>query len=265
MIAPMMQRGLRLTLVGEPASEPYMAIDSRHDAPVGASVDRQGAVIEVAPGAYRTPDGFEVEADWSAASYWYEIEALTSGWLTLRGLDATRRQSAGAIRDVPDYSPILGVETEPEGENGGIDLVASPDVAPRFVADMADTPDIVQTVAVSCAMLGVPFRLTGVASLRIKETDRIEALRRELLKVGVIMQTEGDDCIFWESTLASGDRNPGVRYLRRPSYGHGIRSRGNLYPRSRRARCRGGGQVLSRILGRSSCRRVYGRRVFRGD
>ena len=64
---------------------------------------------------------------------------------------------------------------------------------------MSATPDLVQTVAVSCAMLGVPFRLTGVASLRIKETDRIEALRRELLKVGVVMETEGDDCIFWES------------------------------------------------------------------
>lgn len=194
----MMQRGLRLTLVGEPASEPYMAMTLDMMRRWGASVDRQGAVIEVAPGAYRTPDGFEVEADWSAASYWYEIEALTSGWLTLRGLDRPADSLQGDSRCAGLFTG-LGVETEPEGENGGIDLVASPDVAPRFVADMADTPDIVQTVAVSCAMLGVPFRLTGVASLRIKETDRIEALRRELLKVGVIMQTEGDDCIFWES------------------------------------------------------------------
>ena len=198
MIAPMMERGLRLTLVGEPASEPYMAMTRDMMRRWGASVDRQGAVIEVAPGAYRTPDGFEVEADWSAASYWYEIEALTSGWLTLRGLDRPADSLQGDSRCAGLFTG-LGVETEPEGENGGIDLVASPDVAPRFVADMADTPDIVQTVAVSCAMLGVPFRLTGVASLRIKETDRIEALRRELLKVGVIMQTEGDDCIFWES------------------------------------------------------------------
>lgn len=198
MIAPTMSRGLRLTLVGEPASEPYMAMTLDMMRRWGAVIDRQAEVIEVAPATYRTPGGFEVEADWSAASYWYEIEALTSGWLTLRGLTDAAHSLQGDSRCASLFVG-LGVETEPEGESGGTDLVASPDVTPRFVADMSDTPDIVQTVAVSCAMLGVPFRLTGVASLRIKETDRIEALRRELLKVGVIMETEGDDCIFWES------------------------------------------------------------------
>lgn len=198
MAAPAMTRGLRLTLVGAPASEPYLKMTLGMMRLWGAGAEREGSVITVASGGYHSPSGFEVEADWSAASYWYEIEALTSGWVTLRGLDASGASLQGDSRCMEIFTG-LGVETQPEGEEGGTDLVASPDVTPRFIADMSATPDLVQTVAVSCAMLGVPFRLTGVASLRIKETDRIEALRRELLKVGVVMETEGDDCIFWES------------------------------------------------------------------
>lgn len=187
MAAPAMTDGLRLTLVGEPASEPYLRMTLGMMRRWGAEAERQANIITVAPGSYHTPDNFEVEADWSAASYWYEIEALTSGWVTLRGLDASGASLQGDSRCMELFTG-LGVETQPEGEEGGTDLVASPDVTPRFIADMSATPDLVQTVAVSCAMLGVPFRLTGVASLRIKETDRIDALRRELLKVGVVME-----------------------------------------------------------------------------
>ncbi|MDE5836308.1 MAG: 3-phosphoshikimate 1-carboxyvinyltransferase, partial [Paramuribaculum sp.] len=62
----------------------------------------------------------------------------------------------------------------------------------------SSTRDVAQTFAVTCAMLGVPFRLSGLRSLRIKETDRIDALYRELLKVGVVLETEGDEAISWD-------------------------------------------------------------------
>ncbi|MDE6825347.1 MAG: hypothetical protein K2J18_01135, partial [Paramuribaculum sp.] len=83
-------------------------------------------------------------------------------------------------------------------ENNCAELMANPDQAPRVVLDMTDTPDVAQTVAVTCAMLGIPFELSGLASLHIKETDRIAALAKELLKVGVMLDTQRNDAISWD-------------------------------------------------------------------
>lgn len=83
--------------------------------------------------------------------------------------------------------------------------MASPDLSPRLVLDLSDTPDIAQTVAVTCAMIGVPFRLSGLSTLRIKETDRIAALASELDKVGVALDFPTEDSIAW-----TGRRHPVV-------------------------------------------------------
>lgn len=197
MIAPAMVGGLRLELDGDVVSRPYidMTIEMMRRAGAEVEVDRDS--ITVAPGAY-SPEALTVEADWSAASYWYELEAVASGEVIVDGLVAESCQGDKACARI---FADLGVTTE--YDNSGATLLASPDYSPRLTLDMADTPDLVPAIVVTCCMLGVPFRLTGLASLRIKETDRVEALCREMLKIGVILTAESDSVLVWE-----GERRP---------------------------------------------------------
>lgn len=99
-----------------------------------------------------------VEGDWSAASYWYEIAALSAGFITLDNLE---RDSVQGDRHVADIYRGFCVDTLWEGEDGGIDLQLTPDQAPRLVMDLTDYPDLVPSIVVTAVMLGVPMRLTG--------------------------------------------------------------------------------------------------------
>lgn len=193
MAAPIMTRGLVLELDGDVSSLPYIDLTIDMMKHAGAVVERDRETVTVAPQGYSGGNPM-VEADWSAASYWYEIEALTSGFLTLNGLSGTSKQGDRCVADI--YAD-LGVTTDFNGEDGGVELMGSPDLSPRLILDMSHCPDIAQTVAVTCAMIGVPFKLTGLASLRIKETDRISALANELRKVGVVTVTS-DSTIEWD-------------------------------------------------------------------
>lgn len=195
MIAPVTESGITLTLEGEPVSTPYIRMTLDIMRAFGITGEKEGDTIRVPHGRYTLPDSFTVEADWSAASYWYEIQALTCGWTALDGL--TEHSPQGDSACIGLFSQ-LGVETGFETAPCRADLEASPDLTPRFTADLSDTPDIAQTIAVTCSMLGVPFRISGLRSLRIKETDRIAALAAELLKVGVVLTVEGDDIIEWD-------------------------------------------------------------------
>lgn len=158
----------------------------------GIDVDINPTFIAIGSGSY-TAATTEVERDWSAASYWYEIAALTAGWVTLPGLSLPSLQGDSALAGL---FPRLGVLTE--FEDGAAELSATPDLFSRLELDMSDTPDLVQTFVVTACAIGIPFRLTGVSTLRIKETDRIDALCRELLKIGCVVSVESDDVISWE-------------------------------------------------------------------
>lgn len=201
MAAPLMADGLRLTLDGEAASLPYIDLTLSMMEKAGAQAERTADVIVVAPGGYSTPEALTAEKDWSAAAFWYEIEALTCGFLTLEGLDLGSMQPD---RRVAAIFNDLGVTTA-EGEDSAddVDLCGSPEMSPRLVADFASTPDLVPATVVTCAMNGIPFRLTGLQSLRIKECDRLAALAAELRKVGVLAEIEGDHTLTWD-----GRRHP---------------------------------------------------------
>ena len=196
MVAPLMAQGLTVRFRGEPVSRPYirMTLSLMADAGVEADFDPDG--IRVPHGAYRIPtDPRPMEGDWTGAAVWYETEALVAGIINVTNL-ATEGSVQGDSRLADIYSR-LGVLTEP-GEEGGTDLIASPDPDARAVVDFADNPDLAQYVAVTCAMLGYPFRLTGLATLRAKETDRLEALRAELLKVGVEVTFPAPGTMEWD-------------------------------------------------------------------
>lgn len=195
MIAPVCAKGINLTLEGDVVSMPYIHMTLELMAKCGVKADIDGRTIRVSAGNYSPRVDMEIGADWSAASYWYEIQALTCGWTTLIGLHEYSPQGDKAIVSLFRQ---LGVNSSFDSTSAQVELEASPELSPRFVANMENTPDVAQTFAVTCAMLGVPFHLTGLRSLRIKETDRISALATELKKVGVVIDIEGDESISWD-------------------------------------------------------------------
>lgn len=194
MIAPTMSEGLKLTLTGDTVSRPYILMTLKMMEDAGIESDYFDDVITIKAQTYR-PYDFKIEGDWSSAAVWYEIEAISSGAVTI---DNLTRESCQGDRKLADIFARLGVDTEWEGENGGTDLIASPDQDARLRVDFSETPDLAQYVIVTCAMLGIPFHFTGLSTLAIKETDRIAAISKELAKIGILIQTEGKDAVSWE-------------------------------------------------------------------
>lgn len=197
MVAPLMENGLTLCLEGEIISRPYILMTLSMMRQWGVESDFCGNEIVIAPQQYQ-PVKFDVEADWSAASYWYEIAAISSGDITLHGL---QQQSYQGDSHVADFFEQLGVLTTFTDE--GTSLEPSPELSPRLRLDLSDQPDLAQTIAVTGCMLGIPFHLTGLSTLRIKETDRLEALRIELGKLGCQLTIEKDSELIW-----NGQRRP---------------------------------------------------------
>lgn len=198
MTGPLMANGLTLTLEGEIASRPYILMTLGMMAERGVEAEFYGNTITVPAASYR-PGDFTIEGDWSAAAFWYEIAAVSSGFVGLNGIKLPSLQGDSVVSNIYTH---LGINTE-DGEEADIYLLASPDQDARLNYDFANCPDLAQAVITTCALLGIPFRFTGLHSLRIKETDRIEAMRRELLKIGVPVTVTGDDLMEWE-----GKRTP---------------------------------------------------------
>ncbi len=200
MVSPLMTDGLTLTLRGTMASRPYVEMTAAMMRRAGAEVEVTDEAITVAPGAYAPCDA-EVEGDWSAASYWYAISALSSGFITLKRLFGKSIQGDSRIASLMKVTGLDTVRTSPDE----IELTPTPDPGSRLYTDLADTPDLAQTLVVTCCLLAIPFRITGLRSLRIKETDRLEALRTELRKLGFLTEIPEEGVIEWQGAFF----NPG--------------------------------------------------------
>ena len=188
MVGPTLPHGLRLRLTGKVGSRPYIRMTLALMQHFGADCRDLGTVVEARPGRYQ-PTDYAVESDWSAASYWYAMVALApaGSWLTLPGL---RRYSWQGDQAIVGTMEKLGVATEYVQD--GVRLTQTGAATP-FTQDFTDCPDLAQTVAVVAAALGVSVLMTGLESLRIKETDRIFALQTELANFGAFLteETEG--------------------------------------------------------------------------
>ncbi len=201
MIGPMMQEGLQLQLTGNIVSRPYIDMTLSIMRSFGAEAGWESeSAIRVASKLYE-PTTYYIESDWSASSYWYEMVALSQdadARIVLPGLFEESLQGDSEVRHIFEH---LGVATtfvratEADGV-GSVVLTKSGRCVERLEMDMGNQPDLAQTVVVACAMLGVLFRLTGLQSLKIKETDRIAALICELGKLGYVIH-EADDSILW--------------------------------------------------------------------
>ncbi len=208
MIGPTLEGGLSITLEGNLVSVPYIAMTRRLMASFGAEVAWTGGVIAIkeAPYVYRQ---MTVEADWSAASYWYAIAALRPGAsIRLLGLN---KDSAQGDAQGAKIAECLGVSTS--FQDDGVTITSSPRQSDApFSYCFVNQPDLAQTYVVLCCLAGVHFDFTGLQSLRIKETDRIAALVAETRKLGYVIEAVGDDRIRWDGKTCPASNEPIATY-----------------------------------------------------
>ncbi len=182
LVGPYLPEGLELVPEGPLVSRPYLDMTLGLMRHFGAQVDWQGDAIVVAPGRY-TAMPLVVEADWSAASYWYAMAAFSTELdLTLQGLQEHSWQGDAVLAKMMQR---FGIQTT-FGENEVRLQKSGHSPRPIFEQDFLECPDIAQTLAVVCAGLGTTGIFSGLETLRIKETDRIGALKAELHKMGVL-------------------------------------------------------------------------------
>lgn len=204
MVGPVLANGLLLHLSGEIISRPYINLTLQLMKEFGASASwTSETTIRVAPLPYcSTP--FKVESDWSAASYWYQIAALSEqAEIELLGLFSKSYQ--GDSRGAEVFAR-LGINTE--FTDRGVKLTKKGELPERLDEDFIDIPDLAQTFVVTCVLLHIPFRFTGLQSLKIKETDRIAALKAELKKLGYVLGEENDSVLFWSGERCAPEVHP---------------------------------------------------------
>ncbi|MBT8282981.1 MAG: 3-phosphoshikimate 1-carboxyvinyltransferase [Muriicola sp.] len=188
LVAPAMQKGLKLELLGEITSVPYIKMTLSLLKEIGIKSSFSGNKITVSPTDTISARSIMVESDWSSASYFYSIAAFSQIGTHLE-LTSYKAESLQGDRVLADIYTHFGVETRIEGETLHLMKNAHPsppgeDKDEVYNFHLADAPDIAQTIAVNCFGLGLGCRITGLHTLKIKETDRLEALKTELTKLG---------------------------------------------------------------------------------
>ena len=203
MIAPTMEKGLTIHLEGDVISIPYIKLTLKMMAEFGVKADWSENVIKIYPNEYK-PVKYIVESDWSAASYWYEIVALADhAEIELRGLF---KDSGQGDSKVADLFVDLGVNTE-YTENGVI-LTKTDRFAKKMFHNFVNEPDLAQTFVVTCCLKNIPFLFTGLQTLKIKETDRIEALKAEMKKLGYLLTDSKDSILEWNGERCDAESDP---------------------------------------------------------
>lgn len=182
MVAPLLPEGLVLEITGELGSKPYIEMTLKQMEAFGVSVDANWdtLTISVTPQQY-TAIPYAIESDWSGASYWFSVVALSENEdaeLELLGLKENSLQGDSVVTDIMSH---LGVKSEYTGR--GFKLTKIP-AAASLEWDFTNCPDLAQTICVVATAKNIPLTLTGIESLKVKETDRVVALQNELIKFG---------------------------------------------------------------------------------
>jgi 3-phosphoshikimate 1-carboxyvinyltransferase len=185
LIAPKLEKGLELTLEGEITSIPYIKMTLALLNEIGVETSFVGNKITVCHAEFVSASRLTVESDWSSASYWYSIVALSEiGFqVTLSSYKENSLQGDSALVEI--YKD-LGVETIFNSDNS-ITIAKKTTHNSQLItrnSQLNNCPDIAQTIAVTCFGLGIGCDLIGLHTLKIKETDRLEALKNELTKLG---------------------------------------------------------------------------------
>lgn len=185
LIAPYLEKGLELRIEGDVVSKPYIEMTVHIMQAFGADVVWKENMISVKPVPYAyTAATYAIESDWSAASYFYSLVTLSPlhTRIVLKGLFKESLQADAVCAMLYES---FGVETEFGNGEAGITKTALARTEP-LTYDFIHCPDIAQTLACSCVALQRPFYFTGLQTLKVKETDRIVALKQEFEKLGVM-------------------------------------------------------------------------------
>ncbi|GJH41027.1 3-phosphoshikimate 1-carboxyvinyltransferase [Capnocytophaga sp. HP1101] len=194
LIAPALPNGLTLHLEGELTSLPYLKMTTHFLAHcIGEEhVSFESNTIKVSTmiGKNLSHNSWQVESDWSSASYWYSFVALSpiGTTLSLSHFKAHSLQGDSALKTIYEF---FGVHSSFKGNELTITKVAEPQQK-RFECNLNATPDIAQTIAVTCVAMGLECHLTGLHTLIIKETNRLQALQNELRKLGAEVSITDD-------------------------------------------------------------------------
>ena len=205
MVLPVVGGGT-VRLMGDIVSAPYIHMTAAVMRDMGARVDISGDSITVGEGY----EGYDlvVEADWSAAAPWYAIAALLpQSRITLEGLT---RDSIQGDAHLVEIAAQLGIATGFDAQGATLDTHGFIGCCCSCFADMTSTPDLAMSWAVLLCLLERSFRMTGVRTLRHKESDRLESLRQELLKLGYVLKIESDDAISWYGDRVAMPSQPPV-------------------------------------------------------
>ena len=196
MIAPTLKNGLTLHLEGAVASRPYIEMTRGLMKEWGVTTEWKGNSIVIPAQEYRRERDFEVEGDWSAASYLYEISSVMGDGISVKDLSIRSLQGDARIAGLFEK---LGVKTEETSDGLLLSSCPMPSVS-LLEIDFSDIPDMAQTFVVTSCLKGVPFHFTGLKSLKIKETDRIAALIAECGKLGWELVEPADGELSWDGT-----------------------------------------------------------------
>lgn len=199
LIAPCVRNGVTLLIRNRLTSRPYVEMTLKLMKSFGIQYMWNENRIVVPEQDY-APAPFSVEADWSSASYWYEILTLCErGEVFLKGLQFSGVQGDEAIAA---WFSQLGIESK--AETGGVRISKKESGIPTCMnIDFSETPDMTQTMAALCVALKIPFSFSGLETLKIKETDRIKALQTELLKFGAKLTEPNAGELHWDGIVHS--------------------------------------------------------------
>ena len=214
MIGPALEKGLELRLTGDIISRPYIDLTLYMMGEFGANAEWTSSdTITVKPKPYSQRDYF-IESDWSGASYWYEIMALMDDYdaeLRLTGLKDGSKQGDSVVRYI--FS-LLGVKTVFQSKKSTkpqtVTIKANGRCLPKLEYDFINSPDLAQTFVVTCAAKGIPFHFKGLSTLKIKETDRIEAMKKEMRKLGFVIESRNDSELIWNGETCTPTMELGI-------------------------------------------------------
>jgi 3-phosphoshikimate 1-carboxyvinyltransferase len=199
LIAPKLENGLELTLEGEITSIPYIKMTLALLNEIGVETSFIENIITVKPQFTIHNSQFTIESDWSSASYFYSIVALSEIGTEIT-LSSYKQNSLQGDSILPEIYKDFGVETIFNNDNSITISKSKIKNQKSLILNLQSSPDIAQTIAVTCFGLGIECHLTGLHTLKIKETDRLEALKTELSKLGANISVTNDSLTLESSS-----------------------------------------------------------------
>lgn len=207
LIAPTIEGGLTLRLKNKIMSRSYIELTLGLMEYFGVKHAWKGNEIRINEQQYY-PREYSVEGDWSGASYWYQIAAMAESVDVL--LEGLKLDSLQGDCTIAKWFEEFGVHSEETKE--GVKLTKTEKELPKQLQlNFIENPDVAQTFAVLCVMKNLPFHFTGLETLKIKETNRIEALQNELAKFGAELTEPAHGELKWEGTFTKEKQeNPSI-------------------------------------------------------